>query len=530
MSRLRLVLDLELESDIDMRPLGVREELQGSLAVGWLDDWGEPYAIAVVKRGCVSHRDVGRNGRGLGVPFDATRVLAWRGAYGVKEASQLSDAPAATRTVRSHALIFSTLQLWGNEYYHFHAEQLPKLLVFRELRRHEPGLVALIDTPHAYAAEYVELLSLTSSVVPVGVGDDVCATSSLYLPPPSRPFSPSADAVRFTRATLTAVLAATAAADTASRRGEAEATSDAEEDHHGMDRGSSSSGRGRSLVLVVSRDATRLRRWTNEAECVETLRAAVAHHFPRLAVAVLPSGGLPARETLSLVSRAVLVVGPHGAGLSNVLFARAGAAVLEVPPARDTGGGRGAFPTMADALELRYFALAGNYSYASLDVHIDAASLAAAATRVLYEVHMQTPPPAVVAAALPLGIETQLGAASSSLVRLERMPTSGPRDADHAVEAVLLPSAAAAQRRSREHERARERASAPSLQSSAALSSVVMLVALVLALLSRSRRARIVAKRRCGGNGGAAACCRCLCAPLTSLCDDLRALGLMVLG
>ncbi len=74
--------------------------------------------------------------------------------------------------------------------------------------------------------------------------------------------------------------------------------------------------------IYVSRADTRLRPMTNEAEVEATLA--------REGFTVLTPGKLPVPQQVMALHHARVVVGPHGAGLTNVLFCRPEAAMLEL--------------------------------------------------------------------------------------------------------------------------------------------------------------------------------------------------------
>ena len=81
---------------------------------------------------------------------------------------------------------------------------------------------------------------------------------------------------------------------------------------------------GRKLFL--SRELAKNRRLVNEADVLAALPAG----FERVA-----TESMGVREQAVLFSKAAVIVAPHGAGLTNLLFARPGALVVELVPAED---------------------------------------------------------------------------------------------------------------------------------------------------------------------------------------------------
>jgi capsular polysaccharide biosynthesis protein len=98
--------------------------------------------------------------------------------------------------------------------------------------------------------------------------------------------------------------------------------------------------------LYVSRADAAWRRVANEAELVAALER---HGFEP----VLP-GTMPLREQLQAFAEADVVLGPHGAGLVNLLAAAPGARVIELFDERYVNG---CYYALADALDLSYWYL-----------------------------------------------------------------------------------------------------------------------------------------------------------------------------
>lgn len=83
----------------------------------------------------------------------------------------------------------------------------------------------------------------------------------------------------------------------------------------------------RTLVIFCSRGGERSRAVANEPEVVSALAQAVS---PLGLEVVVHRRGLSAGDSIALFQRARMVVGPHGAGLSHIVFCAPGTAVLEL--------------------------------------------------------------------------------------------------------------------------------------------------------------------------------------------------------
>jgi capsular polysaccharide biosynthesis protein len=115
--------------------------------------------------------------------------------------------------------------------------------------------------------------------------------------------------------------------------------------------------------LYVSRADATSRRVVNEAELVAALEP---HGFER----VTP-GSLPMLEQLRMFAEAEVILGPHGAGMVNLMGARPGARVIELFEARYVNG---CYYALADALELPYWYLVAEGS-GRTDLRVDIAAV-----------------------------------------------------------------------------------------------------------------------------------------------------------
>ncbi|KAL4435565.1 hypothetical protein ABPG77_002528 [Micractinium sp. CCAP 211/92] len=184
----------------------------------------------------------------------------------------------------------TVVQRFGAMYYHFLEEALPRVALLQS-----SGLltsdVKLLTWGQPYEYEYLELLGIPrSQVVPYNASRVYCA-DRLLVPTPTPRITPPREALGLVRSGLGV-----------------QTLPEAERD----------------LLVYVSRAGEPSRRVANE----EALLAAIRAAFPEQQVAVF-QGDLTPTETLALFQRARLVLGPHGAGLSHILFSAPGTAVVE---------------------------------------------------------------------------------------------------------------------------------------------------------------------------------------------------------
>ena len=321
------------------------------------NDFGERLWVAHASDACVS-MSAGPNGSTpelveAGTAYDGSRIFNLHGQFAPRV-----SAPAETSR---HDVLFTTLQRFGATYYHYHAETLPKLLLARVVRETRPSVRVLIHRPQgAFARRFLELLALDDSALELTPPDAMnscapdaprCAhfcASTLLLPSPARQGFPGHDALATVRAFALGAL------------------------------GVSPPPRAeRRTVVILGRRRARLRRWANEAACVD----AVTRAFPDEEVVLYPDEGLPTDEMVRIFARAKLIVGPHGGAFTGIIFAPPGTTVLEV----DTNGTTWCYRHIAGALSLDYRPLVGNFTWHTTSIRVDEDALLGGVRRALGE-------------------------------------------------------------------------------------------------------------------------------------------------
>ena len=333
---------------------------------GWKNDYEEDYWIAKVYNGMVSMTPpvgpsgASSKGESIGTPYDDHRVFNLYGAW--------SDAvpSTASRYIETDKL-YTTLQLYGAEYYHMHVETLPKLVLGKKLLEADPDLKILCYRPKPYARRFLQLLNIPEASLifvqsnPSRYGDTACGVEGrcvdyrakvLYIPSPAHQFSPSGQVLATTRDYVYSLLAP-------------------------MDT------RERKQIVVLSRKNTTSRRWVNEEACVLALRAA----FPNERVVVYPDSGLPSDEMVRLFAGAKVVLGPHGGGFASIMFAPKDATVIEV----DCAGKSIAFREVARQMGQPYIGLRGNFTWESRYLQVPAQQLVGAVRSALHYGDRQVP-------------------------------------------------------------------------------------------------------------------------------------------
>lgn len=346
---------------------------------GWSDvhdDLGRQYAVAEIS-GCVAATETADLRKlhflEAGLAYDDVTLYDSDRAY--------TNRLHPSRHNEDWPALGSAMQSVGEQFYHFVVETLPKVLALLIVRHtHVRQMRILLPGPEGGAAvrEVVALIErmLHHGLLPTGGGHPAdgavdpflysergmhhCA-ARLFLTPPAQRGRPS-------RSTL-ALLRRLYGVPDGLAGNAAVATQHGRHSKHGQP-----SALPRRRVLVVARIGVSRGNWSNLDECVTMLRA----RLPHTTVEAFDGIAQPGVASLSAAySRADLVVGPHGAGLTGIIFASNGTGVLEIKTVREPMW----FETISHTLGLRYRSLplpAGSF-HRSGSIAVDAAALAQAA-------------------------------------------------------------------------------------------------------------------------------------------------------
>lgn len=285
-----------------------------------------------------------------GAVFDSSaRLFDPPGTFPATWVQRLAEGPERReRATERFGTLATLIQPYGWMYYHFVCETLPKLVQLRDVLPAESwggGEGAAASTPPAngsssdssggdsgggdapsplrlllwgqpWEAAWLELLRIPRGA-PVALRPDTrYAASTLLLPSPVEAVTPSREALVAARDAVRSAV------------------------------GESPRRSLRRTLVYASRQGERGRRVANEASLVAALGAA----FPEFTVVVHTRETQP-REAVAMFAAAAAVVGPHGAGLSHIMFCERGTPVVELvfmhsPPMM--------FWHIASALGLRY--------------------------------------------------------------------------------------------------------------------------------------------------------------------------------
>lgn len=119
-------------------------------------------------------------------------------------------------------------------------------------------------------------------------------------------------------------------------------------------------------LLYISRTDASNRRIVNEREVAERLAA--------IGFEILQLTTMPLEEQIRVFSQSRLVVGPHGSGLTNILFGPSNLAVVDLHPDDEVNH---VFWVLANAMQQKYALLSGKKINIDRDFEIDIADLEA---------------------------------------------------------------------------------------------------------------------------------------------------------
>lgn len=190
------------------------------------------------------------------------------------------------------------LSIWGSNYYHFITEEIPNLI---KLSLYDPSLPIIINTNNKYIEELLDLLKFKIKN-PIIKNDPsiLYKIKECYMTNVSLSGKPSRHELLFTKNLLEENLFLTPESS--------------------------------SEIGIIIKRAEHERKIINHDEMVLYLRT----KYPTIEwIEFDSSAKLSVIETIKLFNRAKIIIGPHGAGLTNMLFAKKGITIIEIMPYSD---------------------------------------------------------------------------------------------------------------------------------------------------------------------------------------------------
>jgi len=190
-------------------------------------------------------------------------------------------------------------------YYHFLIEVLSRLTLVIDLVRNEPDLQILISGPaKKFMNEIFNLLGINTERIVYCENKYLYKVKNLYFPKPALIGYPSQVEIHRIRNELLKCI------------------------KKGTEKFNSGSNEKNNLIIVIERLEER-RKATNTKELVKTIKK----QFPYVAKnVVIFDGQISVKDQINLFSRAWIIIGPHGAGFSNMIFSSPGIETIEFIP------------------------------------------------------------------------------------------------------------------------------------------------------------------------------------------------------
>lgn len=202
------------------------------------------------------------------------------------------DTPRALASCERHEELATIVQRYSWMYYHFLEESLPRLSL---MLPYIGPKTKVLTWGKKYEVEWLKLLNITEDRIVRFDPEKVYCADRLLFATPTPKIEPPREALMALRAAVKADPPLPASA--------------------------------RDLIVVVSRSDQETRRLSNEQQMIEGLKAA----FPTERILVVKQTDTPAGlHTLELFKRAKIIIGPHGAGLSNMVFAAPETTIIEI--------------------------------------------------------------------------------------------------------------------------------------------------------------------------------------------------------
>eukprot|EP00698_Gefionella_okellyi_P008365 TRINITY_DN2072_c0_g2_i3.p1 TRINITY_DN2072_c0_g2~~TRINITY_DN2072_c0_g2_i3.p1 ORF type:complete len:411 (+),score=59.50 TRINITY_DN2072_c0_g2_i3:59-1291(+) len=239
-----------------------------------------PVYVALIEQGFVNID---------GYPHDSTRRFALDPIFEYRGDLDFSEQlePRNWRRIRSFTKLVTCVQLWGNNFYHFVYEELPRVLLVLDMLKSDPEVKLLIHMP-SFAMQFLSLLGVSESqIVPYDGG--IYYADQLWVTRPTPCGMPPKESLQLLHRALV--------------------PQDLPEDK-------------RTDIVVILRHGFR------EVDNSHELVAALRNKYGREHIIEF-DGGKSAAQSRDIFMKARMVVAPHGGALGNLIWVAPGTPLLE---------------------------------------------------------------------------------------------------------------------------------------------------------------------------------------------------------
>lgn len=216
------------------------------------------------------------------------------------------DMKLARAPVKHQPFCAITVQKWGNGYYHFLCENLCKIIRINELNKKIPIICYYND---GYIKKYLELLGVTNPIIPFE-NYTIYDCKSVIMHTETASGNPSLSDIMIIR----------------KRLGEAQASLNSSAIKF--------SGSGSAPIVIIKRKEL-LRQISNFDQMVDQIKQGIVS-IPSLAslasTPVVVFEPKSPKEDIELFASASVIIGAHGAGLSNIIFCKSDVKIIELFP------------------------------------------------------------------------------------------------------------------------------------------------------------------------------------------------------
>ena len=203
---------------------------------------------------------------------------------------QRTPAQAIIQCTHHFPKLATVIQRYGHMYYHWLEETLPRVVMLQDAGALTPD-TKILTWGKPYEEAWLTALGVRSDQIVVYDPEALYCADVLLVPTPVPRITPPKEGLLAVRSALGVKVLPE---------------------------------KQRDVIVYVTRASEPTRRVANEAQLLNNIRAA----FPDKSLVVYDGTASPA-DTITLFQRARVVLGPHGAGLSHILFSAPGTAVIE---------------------------------------------------------------------------------------------------------------------------------------------------------------------------------------------------------
>lgn len=228
------------------------------------------------------------------------------------------DANITKLVVQEYDKLATVYSRWGSNYFHFVMQVLPRLIFIKNVLHNDQSIKILFESSVSkFMHEYLSLLGIDSKRIIKAQNRKIYKANLLYFPSPIKHINKNA--IEIIQSTFSKII--------------------------------NESNENKDLIIIIKRNPNSGpgRAILNHDEMVKKLKSRFRKYDKQI---VIFDGKISVLDQIKLFARAKIVIAPHGAGLTNLIYCPSDVTVIEFLPDKYQNK---CFEQLCKVLNLNYY-------------------------------------------------------------------------------------------------------------------------------------------------------------------------------